>query len=72
MKFLPERHRHRILQLGAPHFQHIIKADGFIIKALINFSAVWNSQRYFHIAPRERRSGDIIGRLAAIHIVVRI
>ena len=72
-EFLAERHRHRVLQLGASHFQHVAKFLGFRLEC-----AAQNRHRIDQLENAEvsrdlqRRRVDVVGALAHVDVLVRM
>ena len=68
-----ERHRHRVLQVGAAHLQHLVELPALGEEGLLQLA-----QR-LHVAlePQDQREAeggriDVVGRLPEVHVVVRI
>ena len=73
VELLAERHRHRVLQMGAAHLQHPVE-----LLALGEERLLQPGER-LHVAREtqdqrqpERRRVDVVGRLPEVHVVVRI
>jgi hypothetical protein len=72
-EFLTERNRHRILQVGAPDFQHVLEGVRFVVErgreraCGIEEAAMGKQKR-----DAGRRGKHVVGRLSHVDVIVRM
>ncbi len=73
MELLAEGHWHRVLQLGAAHFQDVLEFDGFILET---FTQLVNGINQLHHGgvngDTETGRVGVVGGLAFIDVIVRV
>ena len=72
-ELLPERHRHRVLQLRAAHLQHVAKLRGLgFERAAQHGHRIDESEDSEVAGDLERRRVDVVGALAHVDVFVRM
>ena len=70
---MSERHRHRVLQLGAAHLQHISEFLGFALEGAAQVGHRIDQAEDADVGRQlQRRRIDVVGRLAHVHVLVRV
>ena len=71
---LAERHRHRVLEVGSPHLDHIGKRLGLLFEGPAQSVDRWTQPAVQHVDRTQVHGGRnyVVTRLAAIYVVVGV
>ena len=73
VELLAERHRHRVLQVRAPHLQHPVELRGFRVERVLQpLQRVHVAREAQDQREAERRRVDVVRRLSEVHVVVGV